>query len=234
MLWFHGSMLCNWSFWLYIGETGSKINCLLWWGNTRKTRHQRLFWSQRVSVGKEWKIVFDAVPHKHTRTHTHCIYLVGTRVFEGALCNTFPREISEAARWGVSISDPGAHLEVFSREWGQIHNESPWGLPFRAQFEPPVINIAGGKRDGGWNCVHVRSKTRNTKILRQSDALWDLCATTTPCSVPLDTIFHLVVSVVILRDTFRHFGALTQCHPNLWMQRLKHFSPAVSQSAYNH
>ena len=83
-LWFHGSMLCNWSFWLYIGETGSKINCLLWWGNTRKTRYQRLFWSQRVSVGKEWKIVLD------TAIDTHCIYLV--RILRGCFdCSSFPQ-----------------------------------------------------------------------------------------------------------------------------------------------
>lgn len=42
-LWFHGSMLCNWSFWLYIEKTGSKINCPPWSGSTRKTRYQRLF-----------------------------------------------------------------------------------------------------------------------------------------------------------------------------------------------
>lgn len=51
-------------------------------------------------------------------------------------------------------------------------------------------------------CVAVKIYTKN---LCQSDALWYVCATTTPCFVPLDTIFHLVVSAVILLDTFRHF-----------------------------
>lgn len=90
MLWFHGSMLCNWSFWLYIGETGSKINCLLWWGYTRKTRHQRLILSQRVSLGKGWKIVFDAATHKHTRAHTPYM-LSQHQSFEGGTLQQLPQ-----------------------------------------------------------------------------------------------------------------------------------------------
>lgn len=121
----------------------------------KKNKISKAFWSQTVSVWKEWKIVLD------TATDTHCIYLVSTRILRGCFdSSSFPREISEAARWGVSISDQGAHLEVFRGEWTQMHNGSPWGLPCSAQFEPPIINIAGGKRGGGWHCVHVHKKKK--------------------------------------------------------------------------
>lgn len=86
---------------------------------------------------------------QHHHRHTLYIYIVSTRILRERFdCSSFPREISEAARWGVSISDQGAHLEVFRGEWTQMHNGSPWGLPCSAQFEPPIINITGGKR--GW------------------------------------------------------------------------------------
>lgn len=35
--------------------------------------------------------------------------------------------------------DGAAHLEVFSKEWTQIHNRSPRGLPARTQPAPPYI-----------------------------------------------------------------------------------------------
>lgn len=131
-------MLCNWSFWLYIGETGGKINCLPWWGNTRKTRYQRLFWSQRVSAGKEWKIELD------TATNTHCIYLVSGRILRGRFDgNSSPlREISEAStrrcfhRWPVS---PSGSLQRRPR---YTTTGVPEGLPCSAQFEPPIIYIS--------------------------------------------------------------------------------------------
>lgn len=138
MLWFHGSILCNWSFWLYISETGSEINCLPWWRNTRKTRHQRPFWSRSVSAGEEWKIVFDSA------THTHCIYLVSTGFFEGALqLQQLPQRHLKKP-WGEVFPslNPGAHLKVFRGEWSQIHNRSPSGLPCGAPFETPIINIS--------------------------------------------------------------------------------------------
>lgn len=164
----------------------------------KKNKISKAFWSQRVPVGKEWKIVLD------TATDAHCIYLVSTS-FD---CNSFPREISEATRWGVSIPDQGAHLEVFRGEWTQIHNGSPWGLPCSAQFEPPIINITGRKWGGGWNCVHVHRRRRGGMCVR----VWVMhyivcvCVTTTPCSVPLDTIFHRAIglSAAIFLAAFRH------------------------------
>lgn len=112
----------------------------------KKNKISKAFWSQRVPVGKEWKIVLNT-----TTTDARCIYL-GSTSFD---CNSFPREFYEATRWGVSTLDQGAHLEVFRGEWTQTHNGSPWGLPCSAQVEPPIINITGGKWGGGWNCVHV-------------------------------------------------------------------------------
>lgn len=51
-LWFHGSVLHNWSLSLYIGQTVCKINCLPQWGWTRKTGYQKAFCSQRKCFGK--------------------------------------------------------------------------------------------------------------------------------------------------------------------------------------
>lgn len=67
-LWFHGSMLCNWSFWLYIEKTGSKINCPPWSGSTRKTRYQRLFEVKGCLLENNGKL--NLTPP----TNTHCIY----------------------------------------------------------------------------------------------------------------------------------------------------------------
>lgn len=122
------------------------------------------------SKGVCWERMENCIWHRCT----HGIYLVSTRILRGSFdCNSLPGEVCEAARWGVSISDPGAHLEVFRGEWTQIHNGSPWGLPCSAQFEPPIINITGGELGGGWNCVHVRSKKGKKKNVCQSmsDAL---------------------------------------------------------------
>lgn len=137
-LWFHGSMLCNWSFWLYIWQTGCKINCLPWWGNTRKTRYQRLFEVKGCLLGKNYT--------RQCRWHTLYIFSQHQN-FEAAL---WLQQLPQRDFWSYEVRCfhlwPGEAIWKSSGgEWTQIHNGSPWGLPGSAQFEPPIINIPGGK-----------------------------------------------------------------------------------------
>lgn len=215
-------MLCNWSFWLYIGETGSKINCLPWWGNTRKTRYQRLFEVKGCLLGKNGKL-------NSTPPQTHALYIFSQpQNFEGEhwLQQLPQRQISEASTWGVSISDPWAHLEVFRGEWTQIHKGSPWGLPCSAQFEPPIISLEeNGVED---EIVSMCIARKGKMYAREGSDCIIVCLTTTPCSVPLDTIFHRMISLsaAIILEAFRHFWTLTHCHPKpLKRQWLQHPSP---------
>lgn len=163
-----------------------------------------------------WGRMENCVRHLHTHTDTHCIYLVSTRVLRGCFdCSSFPREISEVVRWGVSISDPGSHLEVFRGERTQIHNESPRGLPRRAQSETPIINMTGGKSGGERNCVHVCSK-RKKRILRQRRALLSESYGASEHYTLLRAPRHHFPSRDVccnIFDTFRHFWAVNAPSP---------------------
>lgn len=68
-------------------------------------------------------------------------------------------------------------------------------------------------------CAWQEREKENVSV---SDDIACACVTATPCSVPLDTIFHLVIDLsaaILLSDAFRHIWTPALRHPNL---RLKH------------
>lgn len=164
----------------------------------------------------------------HPQTHT--VYIKFAPGFSRR-CSSVPTEICRASTWGVSISDPWAHLEVFRGERTQIHNGSPQSLPGGAQFPPPIINITAAKWGGGWNCVHVRRRKKKY-VQSVSDALM----VPHPALCPL-TPFSIAWSACLLQysstlsDTFEHSRTVTpMCGGN------SDYSippPAVSQSAFD-
>lgn len=163
-LWFRGSMLCNWSFWLDIGETGTRINCLPWWGNTRKKNIKGFFEVKGCLLGNNGKL-YSTPP----QTHTVHIYIVSGSISSGRYdCSGFPRDDFCSYKVRCFHLGPGQPIWKSSGQNGPRDTMGvPEVLPHSAQFRtlPSLIPLEE-KWGGGWNCVHVESREEEKMYVR--------------------------------------------------------------------
>lgn len=209
MLWFHGSMLCNWSSWLYIGETGWR-NCQLWWGNTGKTRHQRLF---EVEGCLLWKNGILYSPPLHTLY----IFSQHQKSKGGALTATVSLERFVKLRGEVFPSLTQQPIWKSSEENGPRYKIPEVCHAVHNLNLPSLISLEENWVEDEIVSMCVARKGKRKMHVRIWAVHYCVCVTATPCAVPLDTIFHRVIGLsgAIFLDVFKHFPTLRHCHLNL-------------------
>ena len=187
----------------------------------KKKRYQRLFWSQRVSVGKQWKIVLD------TATDTHCIYIASGSILRGRFdYSGFPWDDFRSYEVRCFHLGPGQPIWKSSGESGPRYTMGvPEVLPHSAQFRtlPSLIpleekkNGVEGEIASVWKARKKRKKCvseceRCIKIVRACS----LC--TPPCAPWHHFPLHDRLVCCNIPWYFSNLWTLTHCHPDLWLK----------------